>query len=332
MSLTIGVLGGGSFGTALANVLADNGHGVTIWARKAEQVEAINQRHENTRYLPGIPLNPQVKASTDLAQTLSQAQLVVGAIPTQHTRGVLEAARPHLLADARVVSASKGIELGSHAMLSEIFESLLPDHHTGYLSGPSFAKELITRHPTAATVAAKDESLSAFIQTAFKNPYLRVYTSTDVVGVEVAGAVKNIMAIASGISDALGFGLNTRAALITRGLAEITRLGLFLGAERSTFMGLSGMGDLVLTCTGDLSRNRRVGLGIGAGKDLDTLLQEMGQVAEGVYTTKAVYNYSRKLGVEMPIVEQVYLALYEGKNPKQAVVDLMARPVKGELA
>lgn len=330
MAFSVGVLGGGSFGTALGSVLSDNGHRVVTWTRHEDQRDDIRLRHENRRYLPGIPLHPALDATTSLKDAVRGKDLLVCAVPTQVMRDVLREAQPHLDAGTLLVSASKGIELGSLALMSEIFEAVFPDRPAGFFSGPSFAKELVTRHPTAATVACKDAALGKRMQEAFANPYLRVYSSDDVVGVEVAGAVKNIMAIAAGISDALGFGHNTRAALITRGLAEITRLGLKMGAQQATFMGLSGMGDLVLTCTGDLSRNRRVGLGIGAGKPLQVVLDEMGQVAEGVVTTRAVRDLARREGVELPIVEQVYLALYEGKEPRRAVVDLMERPVRRE--
>ena len=332
MKRTVAVLGGGSFGTALGNVLAENGHDVIIYCRRDEQRDDIRLNHRNTRYFPDQKLAKSLDATTDLKAALTGKELILSAIPTQSVRDVLKAARPHIPDDAILISASKGLELGTQALLSDIFEEELPSFSVAFISGPSFAKELVTHHPTAATVASTDADTAATVQDAFANAYFRVYTTDDVVGLEVAGAVKNVMAIASGISDALGFGHNTRAALITRGLAEITRMGMALGAKPTTLMGLSGMGDLVLTCTGDLSRNRRVGLGIGAGKSLQQVLDEMNQVAEGVTSTPAVRGLAQRIGVEMPIVDQVYQVLYEDKSPRQAVTDLMLRPAKQELS
>lgn len=332
-SPTIGVLGAGSFGTALATVLASNGHGVKLWCHDPGLAQTLETTRENPVYHPGIPLPPGISVSASLPQVLQDATLVLSVVPSHVTREVMQQVLPHLNPAAILVSATKGIENESLMLMSQLIESLLPAHfqrQTAYLSGPSFARELMQRLPSMVTVAAHDLSVAEQVQRVFSSERFRAYSSDDVIGVEVAGAVKNVMAIAAGVADGLGFGHNTRAALITRGLAEMTRLGLKLGAQPVTFMGLAGMGDLVLTCTGDLSRNRTVGLRLGKGESLETILAGTHQVAEGVKTSKAVHFLSRKLGVDMPIVETVYQLLYEGRSPKAAVGELMGRPLKRE--
>lgn len=327
------VLGAGSFGTALANVLASSGRRVTLWAHSAAHAAEMQALRENRRYHPGFPLESSIELTDSLETALTGRRWVVAVVPSHVTRSVMAAAIPHLHPSATVICATKGIENESLLLMSQLMESLLPEsnrHRTAYLSGPSFAKEMIQRLPTVVTIAAQDPSIAADAQKVFNSDVFRVYTSDDVVGVEVAGAVKNVMAIAAGIADGLGFGHNTRAAIITRGLAEITRVGLKLGATPMTFMGLAGVGDLVLTCTGDLSRNRTVGLRLGKGEKLADILAGTHQVAEGVKTTRAVYDLSHKLGVEMPIVDAVFSILYQDKSPRLAVSELMGRPVKRE--
>jgi len=329
----VAVLGAGSFGTAIANQLAANGAPVTLWAHDEAHAQAMAEQRENRRYHPGIPLEKNLTPTHSLQETLTDVRLVVAVVPSHVTRAVMAEALPFLHPEATVVCATKGIENESLMLMSELMESLLPEsnrHRTAYLSGPSFAKEMMQKLPTVVTVAAHSPEVAAIVQKAFNSDVFRVYTADDVVGVEVSGAVKNVMAIAAGIADGLGFGHNTRAAIITRGLAEISRLGLKLGAQPMTFMGLAGMGDLVLTCTGDLSRNRTVGLRLGRGETLSHILEGTHQVAEGVKTTKAVHELAHKLSVDMPIVDAVHSILYLGKNPRMVVSQLMGRPVKRE--
>jgi glycerol-3-phosphate dehydrogenase (NAD(P)+) len=327
------VLGSGSFGTALANTLAINCTQVRVWGREVAAVTAINTQHENAGYLPGIPLSERVQATTELTESLDGAELVVVAIPSQATREVIRLALPWLPPQVPIVTVSKGIENGSLMTMTQVLEDCLPETFHPYLailSGPSFAKELALRMPTVVTIASRWDKVAMRIQKALQTESFRAYTSTDVVGVEMGGALKNVIAIAAGISDGLGFGHNARAALITRGLAEITRMAVRQGANPLTLAGLSGMGDLVLTCTGELSRNRRVGVELGKGRPLSDVLGEMNQVAEGVKTAKSARDLSEKTGVELPICAQVYAIMYEGKNSKRAVVELMTRAPKAE--
>ena len=334
--MDIAVLGAGSWGTALAKTLADKGHQVALWGRDASHMAAIRSARENARYLPGAILPETLFATSDLGEALANKAMVVSVVPSQVTRGVLTDAvkSKHLRDDAILVSASKGIENGSLATMDEVLSEVLPAAHaarTVYLSGPSFAKEVGQRLPTAVVVASRDRAAAEVAQTAFTTDRFRVYTSDDVPGVEVGGAMKNVMAIAAGIADGLGFGHNTRAALITRGLAEIARLGAKKGAHPLTLAGLAGLGDLVLTCTGDLSRNRTVGLKLGRGMRLAEVLAEQQQVAEGVRTTQSAHDLGRKLGVELPITEMVYAILYEDKPAAQGVVELLGRPSRHEI-
>jgi glycerol-3-phosphate dehydrogenase (NAD(P)+) len=327
------VLGSGSFGTALANTLAINCAQVRVWGREVAAVAAINTQHENAGYLPGIPLSERVHATTELTEALDGAELVVVAIPSQAMREVIGLALPWLPPQVPIVTVSKGIENGSLMTMTQVLEDCLPETFHPYLailSGPSFAKELALRMPTVVTIASRWDKVAMRIQKALQTESFRAYTSTDVVGVEMGGALKNVIAIAAGISDGLGFGHNARAALITRGLAEITRMAVRQGANPLTLAGLSGMGDLVLTCTGELSRNRRVGVELGKGRPLQDVLGEMNQVAEGVKTAKSARDLSEKTGVELPICAQVYAIMYEGKNSKRAVVELMTRAPKAE--
>lgn len=327
------VIGSGSFGTALANVLASTCDQVMLWGRDQKLVEAINERHENPTYLAGIPLSPKIRGTHVLEEALAGAELIVSATPSQATREVMRVAIPHLPRHVPIITVSKGIELGTLLTMTEVLEDSLPEEFHPYLavlSGPSFAKELAMRAPTVVTIASHWDKVALRCQKAFQTETFRSYTSRDVVGVQLGGALKNVIAIAAGIADGLGFGHNARAAIITRGLAEITRLAVRMGGNPLTLSGLSGMGDLVLTCTGELSRNRRVGIELGKGRSLADILSEMKQVAEGVKTAQSARDLSTKTGVELPICHQVYCITHEGKNPRAAVVELMTRQPKAE--
>ena len=331
--MQVAVLGSGTFGTALASVLAAKGFETTIWTRHADQAAGFNERHRNDKYLPDLELPEKLGADTDVERLLSGAGLIICAIPAQQIAGVLHDYAHFFPAEAAIVGAAKGVEEGTLRLVNEIFEEELPGKfhkNLCYLSGPSFAREVIQKIPTVVSIASHNEETARHVQQAFSSDYFRTYWSSDVIGVEVGGALKNVIAIAAGVADGLGFGLNTRAALITRGLAEITRLGIKKGADPITFLGLAGMGDLVLTCTGDLSRNRTVGKKIGEGKTLQQALDEMNQVVEGVFTADAAFQLSQKLKVEMAITEQIYKLLYEGKNAMDVTRDLMGRDLKKE--
>ena len=330
----IGVVGAGSWGTAIADLLACKGFQTHLWVYEEEVKDRIEQSHENQLYLPGHQLSPNISASTELADVVSHKHLLVIVVPSHVMRDVTQQIAGHLSADTIITSASKGIEQKTHLTMSGVIKENLSEveaDRLAVISGPSFAKEVVQKMPTSVTVACRNPEIAARIQHVFATPYFRVYTSEDVVGVELGGSVKNVIAIASGILDGLGMGLNTRAALITRGMTEVRRLGLHLGANPRTFTGLAGFGDLVLTCTGNLSRNYTVGIKLGQGKKLQQILDEMHMVAEGVKTAKSVYNFSRKLGVEMPICHEIYHILYEDLEPKEAVYRLMTRTLKQEL-
>ncbi len=329
----VAVLGAGSWGTALAKLLSDQGHETRLWARHADHAAAIEAERTNEKYLPGFALGASLRATNDLADALEGATLVLPVIPTHGLREVLPNAAPLLPPDALVLSATKGIEQGTLQLVSEIFEELLPAKlhpNLTFLGGPSFAKEVAERLPTAVIVAGKNPDATHAVQEVLTTDRFRAYTTDDVIGVEIGGALKNVIAIAAGIADGLGYGHNTRAALITRGLAEMTRLAIARGAHPLTLAGLGGMGDLVLTCTGDLSRNRRVGMELGRGRTLDEVLGETTQVAEGVRTAKSAYELSVRENVDMPITLEVYRMLYEGKAPAEVVASLMGRPLRAE--
>jgi len=333
--MEIAVIGAGSWGTALAKVLADKGHAVTLWGRAPEHAADIQAKRVNTKYLPNAPLPETLTATADLEAAVRDKRFVVSVVPSHTVRDVMGRAATAMRPDAVVVSASKGIENETLATMDEVLKDVLPGKigaQLAFLSGPSFAKEVGIGLPTAVVMASRDRRIAEESAALFQGDRFRVYTSDDVPGVELGGALKNVMAIAAGIIDGLGLGHNTRAALITRGLAEITRLAVRKGANPLTLAGLAGMGDLILTCTGDLSRNRTVGVGLGQGKKLADVLASMTQVAEGVKTSKSAYDLSRKVGVEMPITEAVYQVLYEDRPAKDAVPALMGRAPKHELA
>ena len=328
------VVGGGSWGTALANLLADNGHAVGLWVRNPQLAASMSHERRNKYYLPGIWLADGVSPTCELAAAVCGASFVVNAVPSHAVREVMGRAGECLQDDVLVISTSKGIENDTLARMTEVLAEVLPSSagsDVAVLSGPSFAIEVARGYPTAVTAAASNLTIAERARDLFANPRFRVYTSTDVVGVELGGAVKNIVAIAAGICDGLRYGHNARAALITRGLAEIARLGVALGGEPMTFMGLTGLGDLVLTCTTDLSRNRTVGLRIGRGETLEEIRGDMRMVAEGVRTTRSVRDLARRHDVEMPITEEVHAMLYEGKDPRASVEDLMTREFKPEF-
>jgi len=332
--IKIGVVGGGSWGTALANLLGNKGFRTDFWVFEEEVRDQIRRYRENIVFLPGFPLSENLFPSNDMAEVVSEKDLLLIVVPSHVMRETVAKMAGHVSAETIVVSASKGIENKTHLTMSGVIAEALPELSSSRfasLSGPSFARDVAKQVPTAVTVASKNKDTAALIQQVFATPFFRVYTHDDIIGVELGGSVKNVIAIASGIIDGLGLGLNTRAALITRGLAEMTRLGLKLGADARTFSGLAGVGDLVLTCTGNLSRNYTVGRQIGEGKTLKEILSEMRMVAEGVKTAESVYNLSRKLGVEMPISHETYHILYDDVSPKEAVFRLMTRDLKNEL-
>lgn len=329
----IAVIGAGSWGTALAGRLAAKGHDTLLWAFEPELVTEINSNHTNSLYLPGILLHPALACTDNLEEAVRGRGIVLLVTPVQVMRSVLKQLTPHLSAAAVIANASKGIELESLLSVSQICSELLGDQVLSRyvaLSGPTFAREVAQDLPSLIVAASRSEESAKRVQEALSGPSLRVYTNSDVVGVELGGAVKNVIAIAAGICDGLGFGFNARAALITRGLVEMNRLGRAMGAHAATFNGLAGMGDLVLTCTGDLSRNRSVGFKLGQGLHLADILAEMRMVAEGVKSAESIYLLSRRLGVEMPIVEKTYQILHENKPARQAVTELMARDLKSE--
>jgi glycerol-3-phosphate dehydrogenase (NAD(P)+) len=327
------VLGAGSFGTCLSILLAEKGYAVDLWARDPHTAHAIARERRNPRYLTDFELPASVEATASLEQAMQDKELVVSVVPSHALREVWDRAAGMLRPDALVVSASKGIEVGTGKLCSDVLMEILPasaHDRLCFLSGPSFAREIAERRPTAVALASRNENYAVAAQSLISSPQFRCYTNSDVVGVELGGALKNVIAIAVGVADGMESGLNSRAALITRGLAEMTRLGVALGANPVTFLGLSGVGDLVLTCTGDLSRNRRVGLEIGRGKKVEEVLAGLQQVAEGVRTAKSAYELAQKHGVDMPITTGVYLTLFEGKDPVEAALQLRSRQLKSE--
>lgn len=332
MKQKVAVLGAGSWGTALAIVLVDNGHDVRLWSYREDQVKEINEKHTNHRYL-NVELPEELRAYHDLEEAVSGVAAVVLVVPSSAIREVMSRLKGYLADDTIIIHASKGIEPNSLKRISEVITEELPhrSHHMVVLSGPSHAEEVALRSPTTVTVASEQLVAAQFAQNLFMNDDFRVYTSTDVIGVELGGALKNIIALGAGISDGLGYGDNARAALITRGLAEITRLGTAMGANPLTFLGLCGVGDLIVTATSSHSRNWRAGNLLGKGNVLDEILKEMGMVVEGVRTTKAAYQLSEKYHVEMPITVGIYDILFNDKEAKEVVEQLMNRKKREEL-
>jgi glycerol-3-phosphate dehydrogenase (NAD(P)+) len=332
--LQIGLIGAGSWGTSLAIVLADNGHQVEIWARREDQADEINHLHSNNKYLPGIKLPENIKCSTDLNSVVENKQAVLYVVPSHSIREMVR--QTASLVDDRtlLIHAIKGLELDTMKRISQVMEEELPEglqQRIVVLSGPSHAEEVSRRSPTTIVVAGQYISVAQEAQDLFMNHYFRVYTNPDVVGVEIGGALKNIIALGAGLSDGLGFGDNAKAALMTRGLAEISRLGIQLGSNPLTFLGLAGVGDLIVTCTSTHSRNWRAGHLLGKGKSLNEVLTEMGMVVEGVKTTRAAFQLSQQMNVEMPITRELHAVLFEHKLPRQAVEDLMGRLKKHEM-
>jgi glycerol-3-phosphate dehydrogenase (NAD(P)+) len=333
----IAVIGAGAWGTAIAIVLGRKGiHQVRLWAHETEVRDSITQKRTNEQFLPGRTIPEAVTATNDLPAALDGAQIVVSAIPSQHCRRLFERMRPLIPAQTLIVSATKGLEEGSLQRMTEVIGQVLlhhghADQPVGALSGPSFAQEVAHGDPTAITIASQDTALQRTVQQEFSDPSFRVYTNGDVVGVELGGALKNIVAIAAGICEGLNLGHNSVAALITRGLAEMTRLSIACGGRAETMAGLAGLGDLVLTCTGGLSRNRSVGVELGRGRRLPEILAGMhGMVAEGVFTTTAAVGLAHSRGVEMPITAQMHAILHHGKSPREALHELMTRSGKSE--
>jgi len=334
MSSDIGVVGAGGWGTALAKILADTGERVTLWCHGADSFRQIVETRENRAYLAGICLPAEITVTQSLGEVVSNKRLVICAVPSHVVREVFCRAMDDLAQTTMILCGTKGLEEGSLKTMGELFVDLLGagrKKNLAFLSGPTFALEVARMLPAAVTVAAADESVAKSIQQILSTQNFRVYTSTDVIGVQIGGVVKNVIAIAAGISDGLSLGQNARAALITRGLAEMTRLAVRMNADPLTLAGLPGLGDLILTCAGDLSRNRAVGLQIARGRSLHEITASTRTVAEGVRNTRSLYALAERLGIDMPIVEQMYQVLYAGKEPADAVRDLMLRSLKPEV-
>ena len=331
--MQIGVIGAGSWGTTLANLLAKKGFHIALWVYEDDLIQPIATKRENPLYLPGVKLSEKISPTGSLEEVCRHKDLLINATPSQTVRQMMQSIHSYLSPQVKLVSASKGIENNTLLTMSGVLKEVLPineKEQLAVLSGPSFAVEVSHENPTAVTIASKNKALAKQLQRVFSTAYFRAYANSDVLGVELGGALKNVIAIATGISDGLGFGYNTRAALITRGLAEISRLALKMGAKALTLSGLAGLGDLILTCTGELSRNRSVGMKLGEGMELAQILKNMRMVAEGVQTTQSAYDLSKKMGVSMPITEQVHSILYRNKNPMEAVTELMTRDLKVE--
>jgi len=333
MTETIGVIGAGAWGTALAMLLADKGHAVTLWMYEKDLAEETTRTRENRVYLPGFTLAPSIRVTSSLEAAVRDKPILLSVVPSHTVRPTATLFAPFLTRDAIIISASKGIEIETVMPLSDVFQDVLPrEFHNRlcFLSGPSFAKEVAQKMPTAVALASYDAAIGKRAQDLLSNSYFRVYTNPDVIGVELAGSLKNVVAIAAGVLEGMGYGYNTMAALLTRGLAEMARLGVAMGGSPATFSGLAGMGDLVLTCTGGLSRNRSLGVRLGKGEKLADIMNGMKTVAEGVKTARAARDLAKKHGIEMPIVDEIHQLLYEGKDPKRAISDLMTRELKGE--
>lgn len=333
MALKVSVLGAGSWGTTLALVLIEKGHQVNLWTYKAAQADLMKEKRENPSFLPGIPLPPLLNIVTDIASACHGRDLIVAAVPSQFLRSVIKQIADLDLVDTVICNVAKGIEIGSLMTMSEVMLDVLKHErreNLAILSGPSHAEEVCRKIPTAVVAASYRHRTAKIVQEAFMTSYFRIYLNEDIRGVELGGAIKNVIAIAAGISDGAGFGDNTKAAIMTRGVYEITRLGVKMGAQPITFAGLSGIGDLIVTCMSRHSRNRFVGEQVGKGRKLDDVLKEMIMVAEGVTTAKSIHELADRHHVDMPMASEVYQVLYEGKDPYQATYDLMTRDAKGE--
>lgn len=331
----ITVIGAGSFGTALAVVLARAGNEVSLWARESEIAYGINNHHRNPSYISDVTLPDAVECFTDLEECVPGRDMIVFATPSHAVREMAEKVKPHLGGEEMIVNVAKGIEndtfMTMSQVLSEVLEEVIVEDHIGVLSGPSHAEEVSKFKPTTVVATSFSKRTARIIQETFMTPMFRIYVNHDITGVEIGGSVKNIMAIAAGIIDGASLGDNAKAAVITRGLHEMKRLGMKLGASQDTFSGLTGMGDLVVTCTSEHSRNRYVGYNIGKGKSIDEIISGMNMVAEGIKTTRSVYDWSRKLNVEMPITAAIHKVLFEGEDPKDMLYDLMTRNPKEEI-
>lgn len=326
----IAVIGAGSWGTALAVMLEQDGHDVTMWARNTEAVETMKKTKENKQYLPGVLLGENIDVTTDAQKAISGKEIVISAVPSRAVRETMTRFADLFQKDTIVVNVEKGLEQGSLLRLSEVIKECLPNCHPCVLSGPSHAEEVGRQIPTACVIATEETDIAKMIQKEFMNPNFRVYTNHDMIGVEIGAALKNIMALAAGMSDGLGFGDNTKAALMTRGMTEMTRLGIAMGGKAETFAGLSGIGDLIVTCTSMHSRNRRAGILLGQGKSLAETLAEVKMVVEGINTVQAACELAKKYHVSMPITEEINQVLFYGKNVREAVLQLMTRDRKAE--
>ena len=326
------VLGGGSFGTTLASLMTNLGRRVRLWVRRAEQADEINREHKNSRYLPGFDLPADLEATTDLTGTIKAALVVMVGIPSRQFREVARKIGDHIRGDQVIIHATKGLEVGTFKRMSEILREETCSLKIGVLSGPNLAVEIMAGNPAGATLASRYNQVIEKGQALFQGERIRVYGGHDVVGTEIGGAFKNIVALAAGAAEGMGYGENTKSLLMTRGLSEMVQFGVTLGADVLTFGGLAGIGDLIATCASPLSRNQRVGVALAKGRELDDILEEMGQVAEGVPTTKAVHIQAESLGLDLPIVRAVYRVLYEGEPTGEALTELMRIPVGDELA
>ncbi|SNS23918.1 glycerol 3-phosphate dehydrogenase (NAD(P)+) [Anaerovirgula multivorans] len=328
---SVAVLGAGSWGTALSLELNSKGHRINLWMRRKEQLDEIIKTKNNEKYLPGVDIPTNINLTIDIIEAVKDTDMILLTVPTQKVREVIKSIKPYIKPQQVIVNAAKGIEQNSHLRISQIIEEELPQQPYAVISGPSHAEEVVRNMPTTVVIASKEREIAEFVQDMFISSTFRVYTNPDVAGVELGGALKNVIAFGAGIADGLGFGDNARAALMTRGIREIARLGKAMGADLATFAGLSGIGDLIVTCTSMHSRNRRAGILIGKGKSLEETLKEIGMVVEGITTTKVAYELAQEYNIEMPITKEIYNVLYKDTDPRDAVTNLMTRSKKHEM-